>query len=63
MRHTRLAVDDPNNLSADMVPGVRTAATYVGTEQMSRLPSERRSGVGARRPTHTPLQTLMARRR
>ena len=33
VRHTRLAVDDPNNLSADMVPGVRTAATYVGTEK------------------------------
>ena len=33
VRRTRLAVDDPNNLSADMVPGVRTVATYVGTEQ------------------------------
>ena len=33
IRHTRLTVDDPNNLSADMVPGVRTAASYVGTEQ------------------------------
>jgi hypothetical protein len=32
VRHTRLAVDDPNNLSADMVPGVRTMATYVGSE-------------------------------
>ena len=33
MRQTKLAVDDPNNLSADMVPGVRTAATYVGTDK------------------------------
>lgn len=33
VRHTRLAVDDPNNLSADMVPGVRTVATYVGTDK------------------------------
>ena len=33
VRHTRLAVDDPNDLSADMVPGVRTAATYVGTDK------------------------------
>jgi hypothetical protein len=33
VRHARLAVDDPNNLSADMVPGVRTAATYVGTDK------------------------------
>ena len=33
VRQARLAVDDPNNLSADMVPGVRTAATYVGTDQ------------------------------
>jgi len=33
VRYTRLAVDDPNNLSADMVPGVRTLAAYVGTEK------------------------------
>jgi hypothetical protein len=33
VRHTRLAVDDPGHLSADMVPGVRTVATYVGTEK------------------------------
>lgn len=33
VRHARLAVDDPNHLSADMVPGVRTVATYAGTEQ------------------------------
>ena len=33
VRHTRLAVDDPDHLSADMVPGVRTVATYVGTEK------------------------------
>ena len=33
VRFTKLAVDDPNNLSADRVPGVRTEATYVGTEK------------------------------
>lgn len=33
VRQTKLAVDDPNNLSADMVPGVRTAASYVGTDK------------------------------
>lgn len=33
VRHTRLAVDDPNNLTADMVPGVRAPAAYVGTHQ------------------------------
>jgi len=33
VRNTRLAVDDPNHLSADLVPGVRTLATYVGTEK------------------------------
>jgi hypothetical protein len=33
IRHTRLAVDDPKNLAADAVPGVRTAASYVGTAQ------------------------------
>ena len=30
---TRLAVDDPNNLEADAVPGVRTVAGYAGTDQ------------------------------
>jgi hypothetical protein len=33
VRQTKLAVDDPNSLSADMVPGVRTAATYVGSDK------------------------------
>ena len=33
VRHAQLAVDDTNNLSADMVPGVRTVATYVGTDE------------------------------
>jgi hypothetical protein len=33
VRYTKLSVDDPHNLSADMVPGVRTLATYVGTEK------------------------------
>jgi hypothetical protein len=33
IRRTRLAIDDPANAADDMVPGVRTAATYVGSEQ------------------------------
>jgi hypothetical protein len=33
IHRTRLAVDDPNNLEADAVPGVRTVAVYAGTEQ------------------------------
>lgn len=33
VRGARLAVDDPQHLSADMVPGVRNLATYVGTAQ------------------------------
>jgi hypothetical protein len=33
VRHAQLAADDPNHLSADMVPGIRTEATYVGTEK------------------------------
>ena len=32
VRAARLAVDDPNNLSADMIPGVHTVATYTGTD-------------------------------
>ena len=33
VRRTRLAADDPNHFSADMVPGVRAVAAYVGTEK------------------------------
>jgi len=33
VRHTRLTLDDSNDLTADMVPGVHTVATYVGTEK------------------------------
>jgi len=32
IRSARLAVDDPANLASDMIPGVRTAASYVGNE-------------------------------
>jgi Cytochrome c554 and c-prime len=33
VRHTRLGVDDPASLREDSVPGVRTAASYVGSER------------------------------
>lgn len=33
IRHARLAVDDPNTLAADMVPGVRSVATHIGTDK------------------------------
>jgi len=33
IRTTHLAIDDPNYLAADTIPGVRAAATYVGTEK------------------------------
>ena len=33
IRTTRLAIDDPNYLAADTIPGVRAAAAYVGTEK------------------------------
>ena len=33
IRKKKLAVDDPNNLAASAVPGVRRAAVYVGTEK------------------------------
>lgn len=33
VRTTKLAVDDPAHLGADMVPGVRAAASYVGSER------------------------------
>jgi hypothetical protein len=33
VRQARLAMDDPDNLRGDMVPGVRTMATYAGTEK------------------------------
>lgn len=31
IRRTRLAVDDPSNLAADAIPGVRAAAAYAGS--------------------------------
>ncbi|HEX5220433.1 MAG TPA: multiheme c-type cytochrome [Verrucomicrobiae bacterium] len=33
IRTNKLSVDDPAHLSADMVPGVRTSASYVGSER------------------------------
>jgi hypothetical protein len=33
VRRTRLAIDDPANATADMVPGVRAAASYVGSDR------------------------------
>ena len=33
VRRTKLAVDDPSKAGADMVPGVRVAATYVGSQR------------------------------
>jgi hypothetical protein len=33
IRAARLAIDDPTNAASDMVPGVRTAATFVGPER------------------------------
>jgi hypothetical protein len=32
IRHTALAIDDPATLQADMVPGVKSAASYIGTQ-------------------------------
>ncbi|HYR58112.1 MAG TPA: cytochrome c family protein, partial [Chthoniobacteraceae bacterium] len=32
VRRTKLAIDDPATLAQDMVPGVKVAATYAGTE-------------------------------
>ena len=56
VRRARLAVDDPNNLTADMVPGVRTAATYVGTDQcLACHPGAAQSG------RHPPTRTLSRR--
>lgn len=40
VRRTRLAVDDPSNLSSDMVPGVRASAEFVGTERCVRCHTE-----------------------
>ena len=33
VKFTKLAVDNPASLGADMIPGVRTTATYAGTEK------------------------------
>lgn len=33
VRHASLSLDDPGHLDADMVPGIRAGAAYVGTEK------------------------------
>lgn len=33
VRRTKLAIDDPSKVGADMVPGVRVAASFVGSER------------------------------
>jgi Cytochrome c554 and c-prime len=61
VRTTKLAVDDPANLQANMVPGVKMAATYVGTAAcISCHPSAARIWQGS---AHAQaMETLVTRR-
>jgi len=61
IRTTRLAIDDPNYLTADTIPGVRAAATYVGTEKC--LSCHKDAGVTWNASAHAhAFSTLIARK-
>lgn len=61
IRTTRLAVDDPNYLSADTIPGVRAAAAYVGTEKCLACHKESGGAWTASAHSHA-FATLSARK-
>jgi hypothetical protein len=61
VRQTRLAVDDPNNFSADMVPGVRTVATNVGSDKCLAC-HETAASVWAKSTHAHAFATLIARK-
>lgn len=61
IRTTRLAVDDPNYLAADTIPGVRAAATYAGTEKCLTCHKESGAAWAASAHSHA-FATLVDRK-
>jgi hypothetical protein len=60
VRRTHLAVDNAANAAADMVPGVRTVATYVGSQRC--LPCHKTAGAVWAQSAHArAFATLIAR--
>jgi hypothetical protein len=61
VRRTHLAVDTVTNATADMVPGVRTAATFVGSQRC--LPCHKTAGAVWAQSAHAhAFATLLARK-
>jgi hypothetical protein len=61
IRHTRLAVDDANYLAADNIPGVRAAASYVGSEKC--LTCHKDAAASWKKSAHSrAFTTLVARK-
>jgi hypothetical protein len=60
VRHARLAVDDPGDLSADMVPGMRAAASYAGDAKCAGC-HKSAAGVWANSGHARAFNTLVAR--
>ena len=61
VRRTKLAVDDPTKAGADMVPGVRVAASYVGSQRC--VDCHKTAGaVWAKSGHATAFDTLVARK-
>ncbi len=61
IRHTRLAVDDPNYLASDTIPGVRAAASYVGSEKCLACHKNAAASWAASAHSHA-FSTLIARK-
>jgi hypothetical protein len=61
IRTTRLAIDDPNYHAADIIPGVRAAATYVGTEKCLTCHKDSAAAWAASAHAHA-FATLIARK-
>lgn len=61
IRTTRLAIDDPNYLAADTIPGVRAAAAYVGTAQC--LTCHKDAGAAWTASAHAHAFAILAARK
>ena len=60
IRHTTLAVDNPTNAAADMVPGVRTVASYVGSQRC--VECHERAGTLWARSAHAKAFNVLVQR-
>jgi hypothetical protein len=61
VRHATLAVDNPANAATDMVPGVRTAASYVGSQRC--VECHKTSGALWARSAHAKAFAVLVERK